>query len=400
MNRLRIAILAIASCTLACCRTTHHLSVSDHLHEGVLLAEHDDEDGGRQQWRVYPGRSDDPRIDVTESKVELVARIGLSVSPVTRQRAEESDIEPWRGVWVDQANRGQPAARAGLVTGDVILNVAGNDVTSAEQFADLVTQHAIPGEPLDLQILGNRRRGDPPGERPVHTVVLEPESVEVRDSRTDSVALEASPGIQRYTGLQIATAPSEIARRVWGEASPVPIVTGVITGSPAYRAGLRSGDRVVRCDGRPLNSLQELRDAVRRRVVAKLDGAPLFDLATMQDAPAGSNDAEPISLEVTGPLGPHFAELEVTGGLDTESRLHIPIIVNHRSRLDSSRTSFLDFIFQFGFSHRRRTLPSASRAPVETSELSLFPLGMFEFKHGVHRNEYTLFWLITFGSDR
>ena len=84
----------------------------------------------------------------------------------------------------------------------------------------------------------------------------------------------------------------------------------------------------------------------------------------------------------------------------TPHPFHTPIIVDYTGRVDRTRTSFLDFIFQFGFNYRRTVGPSRTREPAKETYLSFFPLGMFEFERSATRSRNTLFWLITWSSRK
>ncbi len=393
----RTALLLILTALSAGCRT-HWIEVADDSSTGVLLAKSEDESGTRRTWRVYPGVRHEPRIDVSSSTVRTVSRVGLSVSPVNRERAEFENVEPWKGVWVDSAQSGLPAARAGIVRGDIVLQVAGQDVSSPEQFTDLLKTHAKPDEELELTLRVRRKRGEPMEDQGTATVKLVPEGVEVRDSRTDSIPLEHSAGVQTYTGIQAAGVPTDVARSVYSTNEPVVLVTRVVTGSPAYLAGLRTGDRITRIDGRTVDSINDLRAAVFHRLRTDYPAAPTKDLAHADmtlETRAGD-----IQFEVTGPLGPHACSVAVADDLEDSTEFYIPIVYSHESDIKRADVEFLDFIFQFGFNYDSRLRPSKTREPISTWELSILPFGMFEFEKRIDRNEYTFFWWISFETRR
>jgi len=77
----------------------------------------------------------------------------------------------------------------------------------------------------------------------------------------------------------------------------------------------------------------------------------------------------------------------------------VPIVWKYHSRVDNTRWSFLDFIFQFGANYSSTYMSSKNRAPSKQWDLSLFPFGMFEFEEGPHGKHYTLFWFIHWSRD-
>ncbi len=392
--RKTIVLLLVASLAAVSCRGVRY---HDGTGSSILLADSEDADGSKSSWRLYagPGRGNAPRIDVTRSSVTERPRVGLSVSAVTRQRAEEGGIEPWHGVWVDSVDAKGPAGRAGIVAGDLILRVGGDDVSSAEQFADLIRTRGVPGEPLDLTLRVYRRPGDPLNGASTASVEVVPDVARDRHSSTESIELDYSPAMQTYTGMQVASIPINVTE-AYGGSSKVIAVTGVVVGSPAYRAGFRIGDRVTECDGVPVNDLDVLRRALMLRIRDR--GWPLEDLARV-DAGPNPDTVNVMTLVVEGPLGPHESTLRVDRDMRKVTDIDVPILFEYRRTIDSKRVSFLDFIFQFGFNYWRNTRASATRESVEAWELSLFPLGMFEVEKEPGSTHWTLFWLIEFDVD-
>jgi hypothetical protein len=400
MNKLQS--LAIACCAaLASCSSFDTMIVSDNVNRGVQLAESNRDDGSSSVWRAYPGNNAKPRIELTAVSYNFVPKIGLRVVPVTRQRAEASGATPFRGVWVERVTNNLPADKAGIVRGDIVLRVDDVDVTSTEQFTDLILSRGVPDQPLSLTIHRKRRPGDAIDEDGSTTIAISPTGNKIRKSSTDSFPLEESKGVQAYTGMQMAIVTPDLAQKIYDIEESVALVTGVIAGSPAYYAGLRAGDRILKVDGESVHSIQDVRDAVLARVHNMQANAPMYDLAMHRKEPiADGGRSDDIQIEVDGPLGPHQATLGISASISNRSRFYIPIVVDYEAHAHQTDFGFLNFIFQFGFNYRSRVRPSATRAPVETSSLSILPLGMFQVHHGLTRSDYTLFWLIRFGSDR
>lgn len=395
----RLRFLALCLPLLAGCRIDFGVRHrSSRQHEGVRLAEVEDQDGTRSAWHLYPGQGESPRIERTQSTLRIVPRIGASVSAVTRERAEGVGAVAWTGVWVEQVENGSAAFEAGLRSGDIVVSVAGVEVNSPEQFADLLATNGVPGEPLDVVALIQPRLNLDASRAPTEVIVT-PTPGEVRNSKTDSIELETSPGVQSFTGLQAAEVPASLARSIFGEDRPIVLVSGVISGSPAYDAGLRCGDRLLQIDGQPIEQLVDVRRAVAERTRERYAGGPAQDLANVQLSGTGSRPRS-MPIAVVGPLGPHTTEVTVTPGLEDSSDFHIPILLDYEANVTRKHISFLDFIFQFGFNYSSRIHPSGSREPLKTSDLSILPLGMFEVEHGFTSSRYRLFWIITWRTRR
>lgn len=69
---------------------------------------------------------------------KAVPYLGLSVSTVTDEIADKYDIP--KGVYVKEVMMDSPAMEAGLQNGDVIISVAGQEVTSANMYSEVVLE--------------------------------------------------------------------------------------------------------------------------------------------------------------------------------------------------------------------------------------------------------------------
>lgn len=127
-----------------------------------------------------------------------------------------------------------PAYQAGLRSGDKVLTIDDNTVSNFNQITEAV-------------LLGNRRdsQGNPTStfeverEGKVMEIVIQPALIEINSKSGDKIRMA---GLQPRTEVIVAPAP----------------------GSPAERAGLKAGDRVLSIDGQPLNNTVEFRELLRK----------------------------------------------------------------------------------------------------------------------------------------
>jgi len=368
--RITQALLLLSLCALAGCRVGPFHESKLPSDSGTFTLAQGKEDAERRiHYHVAPSRDEAPAIHRVSTRALEVARLDVKVVSIDKQLALKLNVEPWRGVCVRVPPGHSPAPEGGFQADDVLLSINGIELASAEQLKGVVESVLPPGKPATVRLL---RRDEGREFREV-SLEVSPTTKQIDETTTDRIPLEAPAEITRRTGLQIATVPANLSREIWATEGTRALVTSVVSGSPGYEGGLRGGDIVTGCNGQPVSDAAAIEAALR-------------------------SGAEELLLEVDGPLGTHRATLRPIKDVDQRSRVRIPILIDYYSRVDRSTTSFLDFIFQFGFNYRRTSEPSTTREPNESTELSILPLGMFEFERSPEENKTTIFWFITWTS--
>lgn len=171
-------------------------------------------------------------------------RLGIQAQDLTQELAVALGIREQVGVVVTLVEKDSPAERAGVVVGDLIVEVDGKAVRRVDDVRNVVGLVPI-GETIDLRIVREGR------ERRVKALV-EP----ARVIRIDGEQL--SP---RLAGAELSDIEqSELGR---GDVQAV-AVTEVAEGSPAWYAGLRQGDLILSVNRVAVKSLEDLRGALGR----------------------------------------------------------------------------------------------------------------------------------------
>jgi serine protease Do len=168
--------------------------------------------------------------------------IGVQVQPVTEDIANSLGLGRAEGALVDELLPDGPASKAGIMPGDVIESVAGEEVKDARDLAKKIA--AI--EPGQTAALGFFRDGSR------NTVMI---TVAKMPDRT---AAEKKPSREHRTGtasLGLQLAPAG------GEAHGV-VVTDIDPDGPAAEHGVHTGDVILDVAGRAVDNPLELRDAV------------------------------------------------------------------------------------------------------------------------------------------
>jgi|SRR5688572_23962298 len=155
--------------------------------------------------------------------------LGLAAQDLTEQLARHFDTPT--GIVVTDVEDESPAARAGLARGMVIVAANERPVRTMSDW-DQVVAVTGPGDTLGVTVLDDDER------RSLRiTVGTYPESALDRLA-SDGLGLDVG---ERRDGL---------------------VIEGVRRDSPAARIGIKEGDRLLAVAGRPVSSLQELRQAL------------------------------------------------------------------------------------------------------------------------------------------
>jgi PDZ domain len=170
-----------------------------------------------------------PRLLLTFSnpKKQIRATYGFSASEL--DSAAKRLFATESGLFVTEVSQGGAAQEAGLKAGDLILSIGQRPIASVGELADVLAATEEPGR--DLNVLRNSKR---------LSVSFPPSDEATRARSADSTL-----------GIRILSAPT-------GETIVVE------AGTPAYRSGLRTGDRLIQVGETRSRGLTTLRRALTR----------------------------------------------------------------------------------------------------------------------------------------
>lgn len=204
---------------------------------------------GNQDGRAYLGVS--LAADARGSGKALPGAPRFEIKPGVEARKIVTGMRVGVGAMIVEVLTDTPAAKAGLVAGDVISAVNGVTVDMSNTLAALIGQRK-PGDRVTLDVLGQNRQ-----------------------SRTVTVTLGANPddSSKAYLGVQYTFAGPMWGRRVFPSTPRLPrapvsteiVVRSVVTGSPAAFAGLKVDDVILSLDGAGMDDPRALVDAIGKR---------------------------------------------------------------------------------------------------------------------------------------
>lgn len=177
-------------------------------------------------------------------------RIGVRITPVTRNLAEPLGLKEAEGALVRSVEREGPAAAAGIEPGDVILRYDGKPVVESRDLVEMVTRtRPETTVPIELVRDGQRR-----------TLQVTVTALELDESDTQ-------PGEAAETGFGMSLrdlTPQLRTQLKLPSGRSGALVTSVDRVGPAARAGIRAGDVVLEVNRTAVSGATEAVTAFRR----------------------------------------------------------------------------------------------------------------------------------------
>lgn len=195
--------------------------------------------------------------------------LGVAVAEVDAERAKSLNLREERGVEITRVEDDSPASRAGIKTGDVVIEYHGQRVEGMDQFMRLVRETPA-GREVKLSV---HRSGG------LQTVMVkteprrswvarngDPFHIEIPRIEQPGFRLPDMP--QTYmswrnsvAGIEAESIDSQLAQ-YFGVKEGV-LVRSVLKGSAAEKAGLKAGDVILKVDDRGITNPREISDALR-----------------------------------------------------------------------------------------------------------------------------------------
>lgn len=178
------------------------------------------------------------------------AYLGVGIQPVTASLAEQFQVKPKHGVVVTDVFPDTPAAKAGLQSGDVIVQYAGMPVTTPQELQVAVERSEI-GRAHALSIVRDGKS---------MTLDFTPEQQPGNFGQLADKADRATPGHTDLgkLGLQISELSTDVAQQLGLKDDRGVLITAVESGSPADRAGLESGMVIAQVNRQPVANVNDV----------------------------------------------------------------------------------------------------------------------------------------------
>jgi serine protease Do len=183
----------------------------------------------------------------------------VGIQPVTAALAEQFHVKPREGVIVTDVFPNTPAAKAGVKSGDIIVDFAGIKVSSPQELQVAVERSEL-GKPHQLEVIRDGKS---------ITLMFTPEEqpadygTATRGSSGSGKPDSESSSVLAELGLTIGNLDSDVAAQLGMEGVDGVVITEVESGSVAQQAGLESGMVITQINRQPVKNVDDC-DAVMK----------------------------------------------------------------------------------------------------------------------------------------
>jgi len=177
--------------------------------------------------------------------------LGTTVQRITPEIAESLGLKESNGALVADVVKGSPAERAGIKTGDIIVEFNRKEIKDSADLPAVVAR-VTPGTTVPLKVVRDGKQVSLP--------------ITVGEMKENEIVAAGQEG---ELGLTVQPVTPEIAQGLGLNRAEGIVVTEVSPGSAAEEAGLRSGDVITQVNRRPIKTLADYNREMNRNEKGK-----------------------------------------------------------------------------------------------------------------------------------
>jgi serine protease Do len=177
--------------------------------------------------------------------------LGVTIQRLTPDLAKSFNLPEAHGALVTDVTSDSPAAKAGLKSGDVIVEYNGRKVGRSEELPRAVADTPI-GHQVPITVIRDGKR-----------VTLHAQVARLQDREPGATQVASSEN-KGALGLSVQTVTPEVARDLGLDPPQGVVVRDVRNDSPAANAGIRPGDVIVAIDRQPVKNVEDMKSALQK----------------------------------------------------------------------------------------------------------------------------------------
>jgi len=167
--------------------------------------------------------------------------LGVTIQDVTPELAKSLALGATKGALVSQALPGEPADKAGIKQGDVIVNFDGRKVESSKDLPRIVAATPI-GKEVAVTVIRDGKE-----------IKLQAKIGEMEEEKSAGLK---TPG-QPMLGVSVQNLTPQVARELGLKQTAGVVVSDIESGSPAEDAGIQPGDVIESVNRKPVKNVSE-----------------------------------------------------------------------------------------------------------------------------------------------
>ncbi len=180
--------------------------------------------------------------------------LGVSVQGISEDIAKNLKLKTTEGALVSDVFKGDPADKAGIKAGDVIMEIAGKPVKDTHELIKIVAGVTV-GEKVKIKVLRDGK------DKTFNVIVTErPEGTDIAQTG------EENKSSVEHFGMTVQEITPEIADHLGLTDTEGVVITQVASGSPAAEAGIQPGDILRQINRSRVKSLEDYSSVMSRAV--------------------------------------------------------------------------------------------------------------------------------------
>jgi serine protease Do len=176
--------------------------------------------------------------------------LGVNIQNMTPELAKGFNLKKEEGVLIAQVEPDSPASRAGLRSGDIVLEYNGKEIKNPEDLSIAVADTKV-GSPAKLRVMRDGK-----------TLSLDA-SVGERPAEKAEASKPGENSEHAKLGVTVENVDSDVARQLKLSSASGVVVTDVQPGSPAEEANVQTGDVIREINHKPVKNAAELQAEIR-----------------------------------------------------------------------------------------------------------------------------------------
>ena len=175
--------------------------------------------------------------------------LGLMIRSVDGTLAREKELDVTRGVYVDSVTVNSAAGEAGIMVGDVILEVDGRQVNTSAKLLEQIARY-YPGDKVSLMV-------DRKGKKAEYQVTLR------NQHGKDKIEVREATAMLDLLGVELEEIDRETAAKI--DASSGLRITKIKSGKLKHDTDVKEGFIITKVDGKDIGSIDEFTNYLQNR---------------------------------------------------------------------------------------------------------------------------------------